>query len=122
MKDFKCITCGKCCRGYHTQVNLNGKDIKRLARHLNVDVTDLKKKLLRRDLSNEWMIPAKNGQCPFFIRALKRCAIYEARPDACRQFPFFFWKTPYRKKDAPAIKRHRHFCAGSQAWLRENRL
>ena len=84
---FLCTKCGNCCRleDFLTAGKLEGKPSKQPEAHATA-------KRLYEELGNLW---AENETqyddyimrtpCPFLIN--NACAIYEIRPDGCRQFP-----------------------------------
>jgi Fe-S-cluster containining protein len=62
-----------------------GKDMKRIARRLDITVTEFKRKWLKKDKVGDWM--NKNTPCQFLDSGTNRCTIYAVRPGDCRGFP-----------------------------------
>jgi hypothetical protein len=85
---FSCQGDGLCCksRGEYNYVYLNADDRKRLAKHINITVTQLCKKYLSRH-HGFYYIKDPNKDC-IFIKDNK-CSIYEARPIQCSTWPFW---------------------------------
>jgi Fe-S-cluster containining protein len=78
-----CAKCGKCCRT-NSPIYVTPLDLARIAEHLRVPYSELKRRLK--------LIPLRNGAyhmvgkpCPFLKGNL--CSIYEARPEVCRLYP-----------------------------------
>lgn len=97
---FGCTGCGACCT-IEGHVWVDRRDVRRLARHLDLDVDDFGRRYLRRvgrRLSlTEIPIPGEPTKkaCVFWDG---RCTVYEARPRQCRTFPF--WKESLESPEA----------------------
>jgi uncharacterized protein len=85
-RSFQCRRCGACCR-WPGHVLLTDTDISRLAGTLNLNedrfigqYTVLASN--RRQLS---LAEHEDGRCVFL--ANDACAVYDARPEQCRNFP-----------------------------------
>ena len=106
-----CFTCeGNCCIGESGYIWVNPKEIEDIANFLNLDSVDFKKERLRKVRFKyslkEIKIDEKNYICEFFDLTLKKCLIYEVRPNQCRTFPFwdhFINNTKEVKKECPGI-------------------
>ncbi|MDH4064303.1 MAG: YkgJ family cysteine cluster protein [Acidobacteriota bacterium] len=89
---FGCTGCGACCT-IEGHVWVDRRQIRRLARHLDLTVEAFGRKYLRRIGSRysltEVSLPgnAAKKACVFWNG---KCTVYEARPTQCRTFPF--WK------------------------------
>lgn len=78
-----CLACGACCR--NNEVILEAEDGPRLAAAGLSQVT--KKPFARRDRDGRVVLRlAKDGRC-MHLGKDNACAIYAARPNACREFP-----------------------------------
>lgn len=71
--DLDCLACAACCK--HNRVELSRRDRRRVG-ELPVE----------RKGGKIVLALAKNGHC-VALRRDNTCRIYEARPDACREFP-----------------------------------
>lgn len=80
--EIDCLQCANCCRG--TGPLLRSKDVERLSTHQKMRTADFTEKYLRIDEDNDYVF--KSMPCPF-LRSDNYCAVYEARPNACREFP-----------------------------------
>lgn len=78
-----CTQCANCCRMTTTRVEDN--DMARLAAALDMSIPDLREMYLIyvEDEGGYWQLPAP---CPLLEENL--CSVYEARPTACREYPF----------------------------------
>ena len=96
---FKCTGCGDCCRHVKETVPVDSQDAFRIAKYLmetGEDVFCIDQFLL------EYATPALLNECGYFVYFLKsvgeddacvflkdnRCTIHEAKPRACRLYPF----------------------------------
>jgi uncharacterized protein len=82
-KHIDCRTCANCCRTM--QIEVDNKDIKRLAERLNMTVPQFSKRYIAVDedkTKHFTTVP-----CPFLGQD-NLCTVYEDRPKACRDFPF----------------------------------
>lgn len=79
---MKCKQCGSCCRGYpDDHVELNKRDIKRLAKHFGLDFDAANTRF-----NVEGHLAEKpGGDCAYLVG--NDCSLYEARPEHCRNFP-----------------------------------
>jgi Fe-S-cluster containining protein len=91
---YDCSKCpGYCCS--YPRIEVKTKDLKRLARHFGVTVDEAERRFTRRyqdDESEERILRHHKDEiygsiCRFFDRTERRCTIYTARPDVCRQYP-----------------------------------
>ncbi|MEP7076950.1 MAG: YkgJ family cysteine cluster protein [Acidobacteriota bacterium] len=88
---YDCSKCpGYCCSVYEI-VEVDDKDIERLGRHFGIPSAEAAKKFTR--LRKEGRVlkrkadPLLGSSCRFLDLKTRRCSIYEARPDVCRDFP-----------------------------------
>jgi len=86
---FECRQCGKCCSGPDEGVIwISRPEIKLLAAHLGLTVSEIRKQYLKRfrlRFSIKENPCSKN--CVFLTD--KGCAIYDVRPMQCRNWPFW---------------------------------
>ena len=75
-----CTECGSCCKV--AQPILIDSDIKKLASHLKLAVTDFQAQYLRED---EEGFVLNTKPCPFLVE--NRCTVYAHRPRDCRSYP-----------------------------------
>lgn len=98
--DYDCSKCpGYCCS--YPRIVVTDHDIKRLAKHFGLSEDKAKTRFTRRyvfesdkpqESIKERILKHKKDHiyatiCRFFDQGLRRCTVYEARPDVCRQFP-----------------------------------
>ena len=77
-----CLTCANCCKT--TGPLFKQKDIEKLAAHFRIKPSQFIDKHLHIDEDNDYVL---NGlPCPF-LNADNYCAVYENRPNACREYP-----------------------------------
>ena len=106
-----CNDClGKCCAGESGNTWVASHEIKTIADLLGLNQVDFIQQHLRK-LGNRWSLAERfvEGQmfCTFFDIHQRKCSIYTARPDQCRQFPFWEY---YRQrvdslmKECPGVK------------------
>lgn len=91
---YDCSKCpGYCCS--YPRIEVKDKDLKRLAKHFGLPVEEAERKFTRRykdDESDERILGHHKDEiygtiCRFFDRTERRCTVYAARPDVCRQYP-----------------------------------
>lgn len=86
-KAFDCTKClGFCCSVYQA-VNITTQDLKRLAEHFGIS-----RKLALKRYTNALTLKRKadgllGETCVFFDTEARRCGVYEARPQVCRDWP-----------------------------------
>ncbi len=94
---FKCLGCGRCCRGEAGGIFLRPGDERRLAEFFDLSIDELR----RRFETQRWRFPSlkecSGGACVMlddrreysltYERA--RCKIYAVRPIHCRTWPFW---------------------------------
>ncbi|WP_321470372.1 YkgJ family cysteine cluster protein [uncultured Paludibaculum sp.] len=79
-----CQSCANCCR--QTRVNLTDHEIARIAAYLHDSVeTELHEYIEEDPSDHRRMLRQKDDACVFLDGNL--CMIYDARPDACHNFP-----------------------------------
>jgi uncharacterized protein len=84
-QQIDCKTCANCCR--EPRVNVSGQDIDSLARYLEMPPEQIVKEYTIVDREDrERILRQTKGACVFLDGNL--CMVYEARPRACRDFPY----------------------------------
>lgn len=81
-REIDCLQCANCCKT--TSPIFRDVDIERIARHLGVRPAELVAQYLHLDEEGDYVL--NTAPCPF-LGADNYCAIYEARPRACREYP-----------------------------------
>lgn len=79
---FDCTRCGGCCRD--NDVVLGARDVRRLAKSGQHALRA--RRLVRYQAGKLRLAQAPSGAC-VFLQGNRACAVYEARPAACRAFP-----------------------------------
>jgi Fe-S-cluster containining protein len=84
---FECNSCGKCCKEIE-DIQVNGKDIQRIAKYLNINGGEFRKKFTRKAaLKTTTSHISLHVPCPFLEE--NRCTIYPVRPRICILYPCF---------------------------------
>ena len=88
---FDCSKCpGYCCS--YPLIQLNKRDVTRLAKHFELSFTAARKKFTKVDGDVQYAMRRKADEhygkiCRFFDTDARRCTIYSARPEICRSYP-----------------------------------
>lgn len=77
-----CLECANCCKT--TSPIFYSADIERLSRSLRVRPGEFIDRYLRVDEDGDHVL--KSSPCPF-LGDDNRCAVYDSRPRACREYP-----------------------------------
>ncbi len=77
-----CKNCANCCKT--ARLTLEADDIERIATHLSLPIEAVERDYLQQDEDGSWGFNAL--PCPF-LSTQNLCAIYEARPIACQDYP-----------------------------------
>ena len=77
-----CLQCGNCCRTLGPRIT--HKDMERIAQALRIKPSKVIEQYLKIDEDNDYVF--QSMPCPF-LGADNYCAIYPARPSACREYP-----------------------------------
>jgi Fe-S-cluster containining protein len=80
--DTDCLECANCCKT--TSPIFRDVDIERIATHLGIRPSELTEKYLHLDEDKDWVL---NSSPCVFLQADNKCAIYQVRPRACRDYP-----------------------------------
>lgn len=81
-EQINCLECANCCRT--TGPLLLNKDIDRLASELKLKPSIFAERYIKVDEDNDYVFTSM--PCPF-LGSDNYCHVYEARPNACREFP-----------------------------------
>lgn len=81
-QEIDCLSCANCCKT--TSPIFYNKDIERLAKHLRQKPGEFIDKYLRIDEDKDYVL--REAPCPFLDND-NYCSVYEARPNACREYP-----------------------------------
>lgn len=85
---FRCLGCGRCCRGEPGAIFFTPEEGRRVAAYLGISDSELQRKV-----TLSWGPPSfrerPNGDCIFYDAGTSRCSIYPVRPSQCRSFPFW---------------------------------
>jgi hypothetical protein len=88
---YDCSKCpGYCCS--YPLIQLNKRDVTRLAKHFELSFTAARKKFTKVDGEAQYAMRRKADEhygkiCRFFDTGARRCTIYSARPEICRSYP-----------------------------------
>lgn len=89
---YDCTKCHAYCCSY-TDIPVSNSDLRRLARHFGIEVETAARRYTKRATDRKSRIlrhrqdPAFLSTCRFLDADRRRCTIYDARPDACREYP-----------------------------------
>ena len=131
---FECTGCGNCCTGGPGYVWVSDEEISRLAEHLQISVTEVRKRYCRKlsgHVSLKEKPPNSRGEydCVFLKEIpsepvdgkpqVKRiCTVYPVRPLQCRTWPFWQGNLSSRHAWEGASRRCPGINAGRK-WTRE---
>ncbi len=82
-EQIDCLSCANCCKTMSP--TYTKKDIKRIAKHLDMTENAFREKWLYKDRSGDWM--NKKQPCQFLDLKTNMCSIYAVRPRDCAGFP-----------------------------------
>lgn len=82
---FACENCGNCCTQC-SNITVTRQDITRLAEYFKKSEKVVFKRHCK--LYKDMIVFKNDRPCKFYDLKNKRCKIYEARPQACRDHPF----------------------------------
>jgi Fe-S-cluster containining protein len=77
-----CIACANCCKT--TSPIFYNKDIERLAKYFKIKPGDFIERYLKIDEDKDYVL--RQAPCPF-LDSDNYCAVYDNRPNACREYP-----------------------------------
>lgn len=126
---FHCQRCGHCCHGKGGIV-LRGKDIERLAAHLQMTAEDFLRDYTESPHGKPRIIVGGDDFCIFYEQD-RGCSVHQAKPDVCRAWPFFrgnlidasSWEMASGYCPGIVLSAgHEAFAAEGLTWLRDNDL
>jgi Fe-S-cluster containining protein len=79
-----CTRCGNCCR--ETVVEVSGAEVDAIAHYLGIEPDQARRLYTVSTDDGRTALAQLHGECVFLDHNL--CLIYEARPYACREFPY----------------------------------
>jgi Fe-S-cluster containining protein len=83
-QEIDCLSCANCCK--KMSPTFTNKDIKRIARHLDMTINEFTDKWLYVEpKEGDWM--NRSQPCQFLDLNTNMCSIYEVRPIDCAGFP-----------------------------------
>lgn len=91
MAKYDCAKCpGFCCS--YPLIAITKADVERLARHHNLGFETARERFTKEDHGKKYVLRRKTDEhfgriCKFFDTQKRRCTVYEARPDVCREYP-----------------------------------
>ena len=89
---FKCegLECGDCCSGRWGTgyVWVTKKEMRKLADHLGIEFDEFTSTYVRAVGNRYSLIEKRNFDCIFYVEG-KGCQVYDARPNQCRNYPFW---------------------------------
>lgn len=77
-----CLACANCCKT--TSPIFYSRDIERLSKYLKVKPGDFTNQYLQIDEDKDYVL--RQAPCPF-LGTDNECSVYDARPNACREYP-----------------------------------
>ena len=107
-REIDCTGCANCCRQYH--VSLSDGEVEVLAEHLGIPVEQFRERYTRQDPedSRVAIIRHNKGECVFLDGNI--CMVYDARPSACREYPYLSSKVRSVGNRMPGIFRRAFHC------------
>jgi Fe-S-cluster containining protein len=89
--NYNCNECPAYCCSIYERVQVNKRDVQRLARYFGVS-EDIARGRYTKVVSEERILrrkadPLMGKACMFLNTATRQCGIYHARPGTCREFP-----------------------------------
>ncbi|HZS43914.1 MAG TPA: YkgJ family cysteine cluster protein [Blastocatellia bacterium] len=87
---YHCEKCPAYCCSY-LRIGVYTKDIRRLARHFGITNDEAKRRYTKIGWGERILRHRKDeiygSVCQFLDHETRRCTVYEARPDVCREYP-----------------------------------
>lgn len=88
---FDCEKCPAFCCSVYERVGVSDSDLERLALHFNLSLEEAEKQLTKKweeeRILKRKADPVLGTTCKFLDLKTRGCTIYEARPEACRDYP-----------------------------------
>ncbi|UCE32642.1 MAG: YkgJ family cysteine cluster protein [Burkholderiales bacterium] len=88
---YDCSRCpGYCCT--YPRIEVKGSDVKRLAKHFGIPKKEAERRFTRLYEPGERILRHRKDDvfdsiCRFFDTEERRCTVYPARPQVCRDYP-----------------------------------
>lgn len=114
-EEIDCLQCANCCK--NTGPLFTEKDIERISKQLRMKQADFEEKFLRMDEDNDKVL--QNLPC-WFLQEDNKCAIYEVRPKACREFPHTDRKKVYQINHLTL--KNTLICPAAYTWVEKMQL
>ncbi|MEM7203617.1 MAG: YkgJ family cysteine cluster protein [Planctomycetota bacterium] len=106
---FHCQRSGNCCARPGGVVRVNDNEAARLAAHLGLSTAGFRSRYLA--ASGDRLRDGLGPGCIFLQQGTPAaCAVYDARPDQCREWPH--WE---ELRDPARVRAAQRFCPGIQA-------
>ncbi len=91
---FECVQCGNCCAGPGEGfIWITRPEIEILAKHLEITPGELRKKYMKRFFNRTSIVEHPRTKDCIFLKKTgpntQGCAVYKARPNQCRTWPFW---------------------------------
>jgi len=85
---FECTCCGDCCRGEPGFVWITRAEIAGMAASLGIGEEEFRSRYVRTIVTRSSLRERPGGDCVLWEEG-RGCAVYGARPEQCRTFPFW---------------------------------
>jgi len=82
MDRMDCLSCANCCKSISPA--MSGRDVERIARYLRKKPSQIVEEFMKVDQDGDYVF--RSQPCPF-LGEDNYCSVYEARPNACREYP-----------------------------------
>jgi len=111
---YDCEKCPAFCCSVYERVAVTPSDLTRLAQHFGTSEVEAQKSYTKM-WNDERILKRKNDPvlettCQFLDKKTRGCSVYEARPDACREFPnqkrcpyYDLYQFEARHQDDPSV-------------------
>jgi uncharacterized protein len=106
-EEIDCLKCANCCKT--TSPIFYSKDIDRLSKHLKLKPSLFMEKYLHIDEDKDYVLNV--APCPF-LGDDNYCTVYDARPNACREYPHTDRKRFYQLLNLTV--KNTHICPAAQ--------
>ena len=89
---YDCSKCPAYCCTY-AEIEVNKRDIERLARHFGLDCAQAEERFTKRDPKKGVLVlrhrkdKVFDSTCALLDQETRRCTVYEVRPGVCRAYP-----------------------------------
>jgi Fe-S-cluster containining protein len=113
-EQFDCAKCPAFCCSIYERVTVTPRDLRRLAKHFKFSLEETRKRFTKM-WTDEMILkrkadPVLETCCHFLDIKTRRCTIYKARPEACRDYParakcayYDVYKFEQRHQDDPTV-------------------